>query len=179
MLVQNLETVGEIAWTHQVAQKFQGQGHSIKVKGHRAQEHANAHLPFMENLHTQFGDCSSNSQGAAGGTRVSRSRSRNMNSLMDGWTDRQMDRQIDILISMKEYHEGVIILAAFGLVVSGLEQAPLTISTLAWVLAFITQLVFLMNRNVKHLKPRWQASHVEIAHFHTSPFCMNCVSVMW
>ncbi len=66
----HLETVAPIAWMQQVEHGFQGQGHSFKVKCHRAKKHASAHLPYMENAHTQIGDCISNSQGVAGGTRI-------------------------------------------------------------------------------------------------------------
>ena len=60
-----------------MTQDFQGQGRSLNVKDQRGQKHVPVHtyrVPFTENVHMQFGDCSPNKLGATGGTQFSRSR---------------------------------------------------------------------------------------------------------
>ena len=82
--IPNLETVFQIPWSQiPWPQEIQGQGHSIKVIPVEATNHASTPVPFMGNVRTKFGDCSSNTLGTTGATQFC------------GWTDRHTDEHTD------------------------------------------------------------------------------------
>ena len=70
MCTPNFKTVAQITWTQQESQEIQGQGHSFMTKGRWIPKHASAYLPLMDNEHTKFWECSSNTLATAGARTI-------------------------------------------------------------------------------------------------------------